>query len=248
MNKIKSSVSNPYVKITVSFIITFVVMYGFYTLIFKMLNSKNDSPWILKGTKNAKNSQVISQDPKNENSITLYRSDNQEGGAQFTYSFWFVIENMQYKFGEWKHMFHKGNKTSNPNRAPGVFLHPEENTMRIYMNTYTNVMEHVDIKNIPVKRWIHCVITLNNKYLDVYINGYLSQRKELDGMAKQNYGDLWLNLFGGFDGYMSNMRYYRRALKYYEVEKITKNGPSSEVCSDSGELPPYLNDNWWFNM
>ena len=67
-------------------------------------------------------------------------------------------------------------------------------------------------------------------------------------MAKQNYGDLWLNLYGGFDGYMSNMRYYRRALKYYEIEKITKNGPSSEVCSDSGELPPYLNDSWWFNM
>ena len=39
-----------------------------------LLYSKNNRPWILKGTVNGKNSQIITQDPKNENSITLYRS------------------------------------------------------------------------------------------------------------------------------------------------------------------------------
>ena len=56
--------------------------------------------------KNAKNSIIVSQDPSNENSVMLYRSDN-KNGIEFTYSFWFVIENMEYKYGEWKHIFHK---------------------------------------------------------------------------------------------------------------------------------------------
>ena len=110
-------------------------MYGINVLVKKLLYSKNNQPWILKGTVNGKNSQVVTQDPKNENSITLYRSDNQEGGAVFSYSFWFVIENMDYKYGEWKHMFHKGNKNGNPNRAPGVWLHPYINDLRIVVTT-----------------------------------------------------------------------------------------------------------------
>ena len=248
-NKVsKNKIVLQIVKIVVIAVIIFLIMFGIYKLVFYILNSKNNSPWIIKGTVNGKNSQVITQDPKNENSITLYRSDNQEGGAVFSYSFWFAIENMEYKFGEWKHMLHKGNKTGNPNRSPGVFIHEKDNTLRIYMNTFTKVFEHLDIENIPIKRWVHCVIVLNGKYLDVYINGFLRKRKELEGIPKQNFGDLWLNMYGGFDGYLSNVRYYRKALTHSEIEYITKSGPSKESCSDSGEKPPYLDDNWWFDF
>jgi hypothetical protein len=252
MNKIKLYMNNPLIVqivfIVVILLIVLLVMFGISKLSEYMLYSKNNSPWIINGSVNGKNSKQIIQDPKNENSITLYRSDNQEGGAVFSYSFWFVIENMQYKYGEWKHMFHKGNKSSNPNRAPGVWIHPNKNALRIYMNTYTNIKEHVDIDNIPIKRWIHCVIVLNGIYLDVYINGHLKKRKKLDGMPKQNFGDLWLSLYDGFDGYLSNMQYFRKALSYYEIENITKTGPSKQECLDSGQLPPYLNDDWWFDF
>ena len=236
------------VFIVVILLIILLVMFGISKLTEYMLYSKNNSPWIINGSVNGKNSKQIIQDPKNENSVTLYRSDNQEGGAVFSYSFWFVIENMQYRYGEWKHMFHKGNKSSNPNRAPGVWIHPNKNALRIYMNTYNNLKEYVDIDNIPIKRWVNCVIVLNGMYLDVYINGYLKTRKKLDSMPKQNFGDLWISLYGGFDGYLSNMRYFRKALKYYEIEDITKTGPSNQECLDSGHLPPYLNDDWWFDF
>lgn len=236
------------ILIIVILLIVTGLMIGISKLTEYMFYSKNNSPWILEGSVNGKNSKQIIQDPKNKNSITLYRSDNQEGGAVFSYSFWFVIENMQYKYGEWKHMFHKGNKSANPNRAPGVWIHPDKNALRIYMNTYTKIYEYLDIDNIPIKKWVHCVIVLNGIYLDVYINGHLKTRKKIEGMPKQNFGDLWLSLYGGFDGYMSNMRYFRKALKYYEIEEITKNGPSNQECLDSGNLPPYLNDNWWYDF
>ena len=117
-----------------------------------------------------------------------------------------------------------------------------------YVNKLKKIYEYLDIDNIPIKKWVHCVIVLNGMYLDVYINGLLKTRKKINGMPKQNFGDLWLSLYGGFDGYMSNMRYFRKALKYYEIEDITKKGPSNTECLDSGNLPPYLDDNWWYDF
>jgi hypothetical protein len=233
---------------SVILVIVGVLVYVGTKYLKKYLLGKSDQPWIIQDSKNAKNSLVITQDPKDENSITLYRSDDATTGSEFSYSFWFVIENMNYKYGELKHMFHKGNKSAVPNRAPGVYIHPTSNTILVYMNTLNNIMENIEIDNIPIKRWVHMTIVLKGAYLDVYVNGFLRKRHELSGVPKQNFGDLWLNLNGGFDGYMCKMRYYRRALDYNEVENIVRGGPSDAACGDTGEKPPYLDDNWWFDF
>ena len=75
------------------------------------------------------------------------------------------------------------------------------------------------------------------------------REKKLESPAKQNFGDLWLSLYGGFDGYLSDLRYYRKALQYSEIEEIAGEGPSKKAKSiDTGDNPPYLNDNWWFDI
>jgi hypothetical protein len=247
-NKESGSLMKDIIITVVVLIIVGIVVYFSTKYLRKYLLGKSDQPWILQDSKNAKNSLVVTQDPRNENSITLYRSDDAPSGAEFTYSCWFVIENMEYKYGEIKHMFHKGNKSAVPNRAPGVFIHPTSNTILVYMNTVNNVMENVEIENIPLRRWVHMAVILKGKYLDIYVNGFLRKRHELSSVPKQNFGDLWLNLNGGFDGYMCKMRYYRRAIKYNEVENIVRGGPSEAVCGDTGEKPPYLDDNWWFDF
>jgi hypothetical protein len=251
-NKVNNSNSKTLIRdiiITVVVLIVVGVLFYFGTkYLKKYLLGKSDEPWILQDSKNAKKSTIITQDPNEENSITLYRSDDATTGAEFTYSLWFAIDNMEYKYGELKHMFHKGNKTGVPNRAPGVYIHPTKNTLMIYMNTVNNMMEHVEIDNIPISRWVHLAVVLKGQYFDIYINGYLRKRHELSSVPKQNFGDLWLNLNGGFDGYMCKMRYYRRAIEYNEVENIVRGGPSDAACGDTGEKPPYLDDNWWFDF
>ena len=252
VGKFKNLTKSPLIVKGVIFVVivvaVIIVMVLIDKLIFHTMSAKHDSPWLIKGSKNAKNSHVIPQDPKNENAVTLYRSDGEDGGMQFTYTFWFVIENMEHRYGKWKHIFHKGNKTSFPNRAPGVFIDPAKNSIRIYMNTFKDPNEHVDIENIPVKRWVHMAVILENKYLDIYVNGFLRKRHELSSVAKQNFGDVWVNMYGGFEGYLSKLRYYRRALKYNEIESIVKEGPSKESCSGTGEIPPYLDNEWWFDL
>ena len=69
---------------------------------------------------------------------------------------------LEYKQGDWKHIMHKGSPTSYPNRAPGVWLHPTKNSLRVYMNTFDDPMKYVDIDDIPVKKWVCIQLVLQN--------------------------------------------------------------------------------------
>ena len=206
-----------------------------------------DSPMILKGNKSARSSMVIPQSTEDPESLILYRSDNENEGIEFTYTFWMMIDNYDYKTNEWKHIMHKGNKEGTPNMCPGFYLHPKKNSMRIYFNTMKNMKENFDIDNIPLKKWICVALTVKQKVVEVFINGLLKKRHTLSSIPRQNFGELWINLFGGFDGFMSKIQYHRRALEYSEISELIKSGPSSSACIDTDELPPYLDDDWWLN-
>ncbi len=205
-----------------------------------------ESPYLLEGIKNAKHALVISQDPNNAGYVPMPRSDGKDG-IQFTYSFWLMIEGYDYKSGEWKHVFHKGDPNSYPNRAPGVWLHPATNAMRVYMNTQTTILEYVDIMNLPLRKWIHVAVVLDDKDLDVYINGYLKTRKQLSSVPKLNNGDFWCNMFGGFEGFVGRIQYFTKAIGPDELASIVKDGPGSGTCVGTEEVPPYLDDNWWLD-
>ena len=228
-------------------ILTFILMYFIRKWLLDSRDSKKYAPYLIEGSKSGKSSLVVSTNPNEEGSVPLYRSHNQDG-AEYTYSFWMLVDSMEYNYGKWKHVFHRGNKTSFPNRAPGVWLHPETNTLRVYMNTFEDPLHYVDVENLPVKKWFHVAIVLNHKYLDIYFNGKLRHRKELKSAPRQNYGPFWAGLFGGFEGYLSKVRYFNKALEYNEIEKIVKDGPSRDACGDTGDYPPYLDDAWWFDM
>ena len=241
-----SSMGSKIGKVVIMIVVLVILFYLSKYLLSKYASSGIDSPYLLTGSKNAKYALVVSQDPASINYTPIKQSEDKDG-IQFTYGFWILIEGFDYKKGEWKHIFHKGNASSYPNRAPGVWLHPNRNDIRVYMNTLDNIMEYVDVENLPNRKWIYMNIVLNNKNLDLYVNGYLKIRKELSSLPKQNNDDFWVNMFGGFEGYVSNIRYYSYAIDFNEMNKNIKSGPSIDNCIDTGEVPPYLDDNWWFN-
>ena len=101
--------------------------------------------------------------------------------------------------------------------------------MRVYMNTQDNILDYVDVDNLPLRKWIHMSIVLQGKNLDVYVNGYVKSRKEFTSLPKQNEGDFWINMFGGFEGYVSNIRYYSYAIDFTEIDSNIKNGPNQAL-------------------
>ena len=243
--------SGSWVSIVIAGLLAIIVLYLVYFYGMKLIRSASNyskgSPYIVDGTKDARRRLVISQDPNKPGSINLPRSLNEQGGIEFSYSSWLFIDNYNYKLGQWKHVFHKGNETSWPLRAPGVWLHPDKNALRVYMNSYNEISEYLDVENIPINKWFCLIIIVKGQNLDCYVNGNLKKSLKLTGIPKQNYGDIFINAFGGFSGYLSRLRYYDYALNYSELDGILKIGPNMMPCADSGERPPYLTPNWWTN-
>jgi len=250
-NLVEGVKSGSIVSIIIAILVLIIALYLLYFYGMKLIRNvnqfRNGSPYIVDGTKDARRRLVINQDPNKEGSINLPRSLNEQGGIEFSYSSWLFIDNYNYKLGQWKHVFHKGNETSWPLRAPGLWLHPDKNALRVYMNSYNEISEYLDVDNIPINKWFCVIIIVKGQNMDCYINGNLRKSIKLTGIPKQNYGDVYINAFGGFSGFLSRLRYYGYALNYSELDGILKMGPSMMPCADSGERPPYLTANWWTN-
>ena len=111
-----------------------------------------------------------------------------------------------------------------PNNSPGLYISPNTNKLVMLINTFENILEKVEIDDIPMQKWFNVLIRCKNKTIDIYINGTLARRHILKSLPKQNYGNVYTGMNGGFDGYLSNMRYYDKAIETREIDKILKEG------------------------
>jgi len=238
-------------------LIVFIIAVRLGGMLLAWIFSFNGSPYIFNGMIDAKQMMVIPQDPNLNNSIPILRSDNQTDGIEFTYSVWLFVDNMTYKEGEFKHVFHKGNADINtknkpigmnfPNNAPGLYLSPDTNGLVVVMNTFNDIEEKLTIENLPMNMWVCVQIVVENNQLDVYINGKLAKRLIMKGVPKQNYGDLYVAMNGGFSGYMSNLRYYDYSLGTAAIQDIVNDGPNLKMTgSNINSVPRYLSLRWFF--
>lgn len=108
----------------------------------------------------------------------------------------------------------------------------------------------VDVPNVPLKKWFHVAIRLENSVLDIYINGTIDQRQRLTNVPKQNYYDVNVSQNGGFTGNLSDLRYFNSSLNVFQINTIVSNGPnlntnaqySSEIKLDDYR---YLSSHWY---
>ena len=183
---------------------------------------------VRKAKKNKTNVSVLLSAPADafdlkDKSFTVKNSDE---GLEFSYSVWIYIQDWTQG---WKNIFVKGTKTdgagSNSSRAPGLWLYPDTNALHARINTFASPNEGCDIKNIPLQKWVHIAYILNNRTVDIYIDGKLERSCVLRGVPKLNDDPVHVCDNGGFFGKISNLVYLRYALKPDEVYKIYANGP-----------------------
>jgi hypothetical protein len=240
-----------------------VMLIGYFT-------QPGNNPYIVQGTLNGNSAGIVSQDPKNSDSILIKRSDNQTSGIEYTWSVWLHINELPID-NKFNHIFNKGdrlNKDSNGvfmNNGPGLYLKKDSDNitgvLRVFMDTVVmketndttyDENTYVDIKNIPLKKWFNVTIRVQNKVLDVYVNGTISNRLIFNSVPKQNYYDINLCQNGGFSGTMSNLRYFSYALSIFEINTIVLGGPNlkpgkitSNITNISDPTFSYLSSIWY---
>ena len=221
--------------------------------------SPSPNPILVNGMMDAKQMIRIPQDPSSSGAIPIIRSVNDAEGLEFTWSVWIHVDDFTYKQNEYKHVFHKGNDDINitteptglnfPNNGPGLYIAPKTNNLVVIMNTFNKINEEIVVKDLPLNKWVNVIIRVSNQHqLDVYINGTLTKRHILRSVPKQNYGDVFVSMNGGFSGYTSSLRYFDTALGTNKIQGIVDSGPNMKMLSDdmTNSKPRYLSNRWFF--
>ena len=238
-------------------VIGFILILRVGTRILQSIFAPSETPLLVDGMKDGKKYVMISQNPNKNSSIPILRSNNEDKGIEFTYNTWIYIDDLTYRKGYRKHIFHKGSSDKGsanyddiafPNNAPGLYLHENKNTLIVIINTFDEIIEEVEIDNIPLNKWINVNIRIEQRNMDVFINGNVAKRHRFNSVPKQNYGAVHVNKWKGFSGYMSNLRYYNKALNGTEINSIVKKGPNLKMTDSMNIFPPYFSLNWFFNQ
>jgi hypothetical protein len=109
----------------------------------------------------------------------------------------------------------------------------------------------IDVPNVPLKKWFHLAIRLENTILDAYINGTIDQRVVMNNAPKQNYNDVNICQNGGFSGNISDLRYFNSALNVFQINTIVEKGPNMKTSYNTIQNQTMSNYNYlsylWYN-
>lgn len=239
-------------------VIVFIIVLRIGVSVMTYFFTPSKNPKLVSGIKDGKKALLVPQDPKLPGSKPILRSVNQRDGIEFTWSVWLYIDDLEYKRGTYKHVFHKGNDNiamsgvdngqNYPNNAPGLYIDKNTNNLLVIMNTFQNIDEQVIIRDFPMNKWFNVLIRVDGKKMDIYINGTIVVRHTFNGVPKQNYSDVYVNLNGGFSGLLSDLWYHDYALSITEIMRLVSNGPNMKMDKQEQVKPPYLSLRWYMNQ
>ena len=141
-----------------------------------------------------------------------------------------------------------------PNTTSPVIT-PQNVNMILMMNTFkpssksSQFSESITIENIPMQKWVCATIRVQQTTVDIYINGIMTQRKKLNNLPRQNYYDVKVgDSNDGFDGTISSLRYFSKALGYDEIQSLYGKGPNLKSLDRNGLSSggDYLSMNWYY--
>ena len=175
------------------------------------------------------------EDAKTEQTVSAsdLGAGDSNNTANFTYSIWINVDDWNYKYGEPKIVL--GRMASLTEPQFGIVLGAMQNDLNISVETYPSTAEaqadssgssHTcNIQNIPLQKWVHCLVSLYGKSMDVYIDGKLVRTCVLPGVAKVNTStDVTITPLGGFSGYTANFQFWPNATNPQEAYNIYKQG------------------------
>lgn len=158
-----------------------------------------------------------------------------------------------------------GTSTSNKTyNAPGLYTFKNTeggNNLRVYMDSFitptttsdlSGQVKMVDVAGVPVNKWFNTVIRVENRVMDVYLNGVLTKRMDLESIPRQNFYSVFVCQNGGFSGNLSDLRYFNKSLNVFEINSIVNAGPNLKPVSGDNPYEKnkldnynYLSSNWY---
>jgi hypothetical protein len=175
-----------------------------------------------------------------------------ENRNKFSISMWIYIENWDYNINKYKIIFSREiQEPNNPELTkytPIIALDKYENNLVFGITTYDNSSPTPQPKfvrfvhkKIPLQKWVNIVYNISDKFIALFINGYIENKYYLDNIFYQKSHDekYEYEVLGngrddfskkgngaiGFRGRISKLQYFAKNLNNDEIRKIYENGP-----------------------
>ena len=238
-------------------LVGFMLLFRLGSIIMGYFFMPSSSPYLVQGKINGSEGLVIKQDSRSSYPVLKY-SENEATGIEFTYSTWIYLNGETSEQDMFKHVFSKGDLgtgmpsinadgilATSGNNAPALYIKnnsaDKTNSGLIIMDTMKgegaltikSEFKYIEINNLPFKQWVNIIIRLQNRILDVYVNGVLTGRKDLEYVPRQNYGPVNVCQGGGFNGNLSNLRYFDSALNVFQINQLVASGPDTSTSKNS---------------
>ena len=246
-------------------IVGFLFLMNLGVILLGYFLNPSDSPFIIKGLISGQTGNTFTQDPNvGDKSKIIKLSNNERTGMEFTWYVWLFISDLdsgskhQFIFNKGDLKFDPNTNITTVNNGPGLYIVPNTKgiaTIKVIMDTgkpSTDKTNSINIDSIPVRKWVNIIIRLENTMLDVYVNGTISGRLNLPLVPKQNYNDINVCQGGGFNGNLSDLRYFNHALSIIEINNIVYWGPNTSPSANSVNATKsgaynYLSSMWYSN-
>jgi hypothetical protein len=169
---------------------------------------------------------------------SLAKNETEVPSNNFAYSIWFYVNDWNYKYGESKVIFGRMgsqsestpqiDKIGGVDPCPLVVLGALENNINVTMSCYPgakvqassqgSLLHSCQVGNIPLQKWVHLLLSVYGRTMDIYIDGKLVRTCVLPGVAKiNNNSNVYITPGGGFKGWTSKFQYYPNSLNPQEV-------------------------------
>ena len=250
-------------------VFVFVILLRVGTAVLSYIFTPSSDPILLNGMKDGTSFAIIPVDPSQPNAVPILRSKNEHDGLVFTWSSWIFLKQPDLQNNtcapgacsttsnkEYRHIYSKGsdikgtNGIMKPNNAPGLYVTHDHTTLAVVVSTFDNPNEKILINDLPIGHWMNVIIRQDQHRLDIFINGMLTRSTILPSIPNQNYDPVFLGLNGGFQGYLSQLQYFARALGANKIKQLVDAGPSLKTVDGNLKQTDahYLSFRWFFPL
>ncbi len=227
----------------------------------------SNAPHLIDGMIQGNETRIFQQDAAGSQQI--HRSVNEDEGIEFSWSVWLFVQNSNFGSSSsssssgdkstkqrLKHVFSKGSAAlgadgrADYSNGPGVYISTDRNELVVVMDTFQTIGDEIKIPNLPLNKWFHLLIRCKDSTIDLYMNGTLARSVDLMSVPRQNFGNVYVGLNNGFDGYLSNLWYYNYALGTTQLQQLVSAGPNTRMVGgiDSSLFAnDYLSLRWFFD-
>ena len=248
------------------FVVLIIVGVGGYFLFkkFRSKYSESKQVYVLKN--------VSTSDP---NVIPDCELSKPKDGFNYSIHLTIYIENYYNNYGTWRHIFHKGtpiekdkvldykwyDETNNswdevladmPKQAPGLWLHPNQNTLRFVLETeyekehcpFTHAnpktslrlqakqpielnppksqIQYMDIPDIPVQTPVSLTFLINSNNVTIYYNGKMRNIYTFKGKPVLNRGPLYFHAPKSYGGELLDFYFFPIKISEEKIKQLIK--------------------------